>query len=105
MNIMLTDIEARIEHFKGRIETEKAWCEHLFEYATIRLLSHKYCYYVLDKTYIDDIAYDIEEKSWHVMGRALGVLKEGDHSPCVGFDHSHPLAAKGIELCLKLVKR
>lgn len=101
----LGTIEDRIEAFKKRMETELEFCRELFDTATVRLLSHKYAYYVEDNPYIDDLTYDGEEKTWFVMGRALGLLKEDEISPCVGFDEKHPMAAKGAELAKKLMRR
>jgi hypothetical protein len=98
--------DERIAAFKVRIDVDgREFCESLFEYATIRLLSHKYAYYVLDKNYISDIAYDGEERSWYVMGRALGLLSEDQISPCIDFDSSHALAPQAIELAIKLTER
>lgn len=99
-------IEERINYFEGRIETDgRAFCEDLFDHATKRLLSHKYSYYVLDNSYIDDCGYDHEEKSWYVMGRALGMLKEDETSPCVGFDYNHPLAKHAEVLAKSFIKK
>lgn len=96
---MLTaSVEERIEEFKVRMQTELEWCEELFRYATIRLLALKYAYYVQSRTIIEDIAYDGEEKSWFVMGRALGRLKEDETSPCVDFNEKHEYAKEAIEL-------
>lgn len=82
------------------METELNWCEHLFKHSTIRLLCHKYLYYVLNEQIIKDISYDGEEKSWYVMGIALGHLNEEDHSPCVDWDEKHPLAKEGKDLAM-----
>lgn len=87
----------KIEEFKLRIRVESEYCEELYRHATIRLLAHKYAYYVLNGHYIEDIGYDGEEKSWYVMGRALGYLKEDETSPCIDFDEKHPLAKEAIE--------
>lgn len=103
---MTDSIEARIEAFKERVETDgQKYCIYLFNLATIRLLAHKYAYYQLGGHFISDDGYDIEEQSWFVMGRALGLVAEDETSPCVGFDHNHPLAEAGKELASKLTIR
>jgi len=94
-----------IELFQKRMETELPFCKGLFEYATVRLLAFKYAYYVLDKHIVEDITYDGEEKNWYNMGIALGVLKEDETSPCVGFDASHPLARKAMKLAARLPEK
>lgn len=91
----------RIEAFKARMEVERAYCEGLFHWATVRLLAHKYAYYILGGYYITDDGYDIEERSWYVMGIALGLLKEDETSPCVGFDWKHPKARRALKLVAK----
>lgn len=102
----MKDLEKRIKDFKKRIEIDgKDFCEELYVHATIRLLAHKYAYYIESKPYIEDVAYDHEEKSWYVMGRALGVLTEDKISPCIDFDPNHPLADLGIELAKRLIKK
>ena len=98
------ETQARIDEFKQRFGEEKEWCENLYRYSTIRLLAHKYAYYVLSKQIVPDYSYDIEEKGWYIMGRALGHLKEDETSPCVDFDEKHPLAEEGKEMALRLVK-
>lgn len=101
---MVQKLDERIAEFKERIKTDGSeFCHELFEWATIRLLAHKYAYYVANEPYIKDITYDGEEKSWYVMGRALGVLKEDETSPCIDFDLKHPLAQKGIKLAKELM--
>lgn len=95
--------EDRIDAFKARIAVEPEWCEELFRYATVRLLAAKYAYYVLSDQFISDLSYDMSEKDWHIMGRALGHLKEDDTSPCVDWNESHPLAAEAIALAKELV--
>ena len=97
-------VQEQIDHFKKRIGDEPEFCEHLYRYATIRLLAHKYAYYVKSNSYVEDITYDLEEKGWYVMGRALGHLKEDETSPCVDFDYDHPLAKEGIELAERLMR-
>lgn len=92
----------RIEDFKKLINEDKKYCEQLYHYATVRLMAHKYAYYVQSGNFISDDGYDCEEKSWYVMGRALGHLKEDEKSPCIDFDEKHPLAKEGIELAKKL---
>lgn len=77
--------------------------ETLFKHATIRLLAHKYAYYVADAPYVSDATYDCEERSWHSMGMKLGVLTADETSPCVGFDEKHPLANKGKALAEMLL--
>jgi hypothetical protein len=101
----MQSIEERIEEFKKRIEIEPEFCRELFDHATVRLLCHKYAYYVLNKHFIEDIGYDLEEKSWFVMGRALGLLKEDETSPCIDFDPNHPKANEGIALANTLTPR
>jgi hypothetical protein len=86
-----------VEAFKERIKKERAYCEELYRWATIRLLAHKWAYYVCSRNYIEDIAYDGEERSWYMMGRALGLLKEDETSPCIDFDEKHPLANEAIK--------
>lgn len=87
----------QIEQFKLRIETDGLdFCSDLFEYATVRLLAHKYAYYVHSEIFICDYGYDIEEHSWYIMGRALNLLDEEDRSPCIDFDYKHSLADKAI---------
>jgi hypothetical protein len=54
---------------------------------------------------VKDITYDLEEKHWHCMGLALGILNPEETSPCIGFDSTHPLAPEGIKLADKLLKR
>lgn len=100
----INNIPKRIEDFKQRIKAEPDFCLELFEYATVRLMAMKYAYYVLNQEIIKDYAYDLEEKSWYVMGIALGLLKEDEISPCVGFDEKHPKAEEGVALAKKLLK-
>lgn len=68
-------------------------------------MAHKYAYYKLNTEFISDIGYDHEEKSWYVMGRALGLLKEDEISPCIDYDENHPLAIEGQKLAEMLLKR
>lgn len=98
-------IQQSIKEFQVRMETELDFCKELFEYATVRLMAHKYAYYVCDNPYLDDVAYDLEEKGWYVMGRALGLLKEDEISPCIDFDHNHAFSEKGIELAKQLMRK
>jgi hypothetical protein len=101
---MVIKSEQYIKEFQARIETDgRDFCEELFQYATIRLLAFKYGYYVLSEEIVKDATYDAEEKVWHIMGQALGHLKEDETSPCVDFDASHPLAAEGKALAEKLL--
>lgn len=94
----------RIEEFKKRIDADgKEFCEELFNRATIRLMAHKYAYYVHSQIFVTDDAYDIEEKSWYVMGRALEHLTEDETTPCIDFDATHPKANDGIKLANTLV--
>lgn len=105
--MVTSELNPRIEEFQNRIESEgREFCEELYRYATIRLLAHKYAYYVMNGHFISDGAYDGEEKSWYVMGRALGLLKEDETSPCVDFDTKHPLASEAITYAqtLKLLR-
>lgn len=95
----------RIKEFKERIAVDgREFCLELFNHATLRLLAHKYAYYVLNKPYIDDTTYDLEEKTWYVMGRALKEVEKGCHSPCVEFDKKHPLAKEAIRLAKNLAR-
>lgn len=96
---------SRIEEFKRRVALEPAHCEELFLHATIRLLAHKYAYYILHEPYIKDYAFDIEEQSWYIMGIALGLLTEDQTSPCIDFSYDHPQAQAGIEMALKFTGR
>lgn len=98
--------EERIKEFEKRIEEDgREFCQSLFEYATVRLICHKYAYYVLHVHFVEDIAYDGEEKSWFIMGRALGALRDDETSPCVDFDPTHPKANEGIALANSLKPR
>ncbi len=99
------DIHMRIEEFKERMKTELEFCHELFRYATVRLLASKYAYYECSNSYEDDVAYDLGEKSWYVMGRALNVLTEDETSPCVDWDSRHPLANEAIELANRLMRK
>jgi hypothetical protein len=90
------ELAARIEEFKKRLETERNFCEELFELSTINVLAHKYLYYEKHNAIIEDYAYDCIESSWYIMGRALGVLGEDVTSPCVDFNYKHPLAERAI---------
>lgn len=62
-------------------------------------MAHKYAYYILNNSYIKDITYDLEEKHWYEFGRELGLLKEDEISPCIGFDDRHHIAPDAIILC------
>lgn len=93
-----TPVEHQIKEFKKRIKTDgRKFCEELYHYATIRLLAHKWAYYVKSQFFVDDVAYDIEERSWFVMGRSLGYLSADETSPCIDFDPKHPLAKEAIK--------
>lgn len=98
-------IEQSIKDFQKRMETELDFCKELFEDATIRLMAGKYAYYVESEEFMTDTAYDLCEKGWYCMGRALGVLKEDETSPCLDFDPKHPYAQKGIELAERFIKK
>nr|BFD64800.1 hypothetical protein BdHM001_34810 [Bdellovibrio sp. HM001] len=98
-------LQKRIDEFKERFQQERDFCEQLFQEATVRLMAAKYAYYVHSNPFIDDTAYDIAEKSWYVMGIALGHLKEEETSPCVDFDENHPKAKEGMALAKKLMKK
>lgn len=102
---MKESIEDRIEAFKLRTDTDREYCLYLFEYASIRLLAAKYAYYICCNNFITDNAYDLEEKSWFVMGRALNLLNDEETSICIDFDAEHYLAPKAIELAKKLMKK
>jgi hypothetical protein len=96
------EILKEIEVFKKRIEDDgRSFCEDLFNYSTVRLMTHKYLYYILHDAVIDDTSYDFLEKGWFIMGRGLGVLNEDETSPCVDFDYNHKLANEAIELANK----
>jgi hypothetical protein len=97
--------DEKILAFKERIKETPEFCNELYRDATIRLMAFKYAYYILSDELVKDATYDAMEKSWHVMGRALGDLTEEDISPCVDFDPKHPLADEGIKLANKLLKR
>ena len=77
---------------------------NLFKWMTLRLLAHKYAYYILSTNYIKDATYDLEEKNWFRFGRELGLLAEDETSPCVGFNFNHPLAKDAATLARYLVK-
>jgi hypothetical protein len=101
VSLSFRPLEERIKDFEARIEADgREFCLELFEHATVRLMAHKYAYYILSTEFIKDIAYDGEEKSWFVMGRALGLLKEDETSPCVDFDPHHPKAEAGVAMAL-----
>lgn len=95
--------EEQIKAFQARFESERDWCEELFQDATVKLMACKYAYYVCNNPYNSDYWYDDLEAQWYMMGLALGHLKEGEHSPCIDFDEKHPMAQKGIELAKKLM--
>jgi len=78
--------------------TDLEYKHKLFKRATLRLLAHKYAYYVLSTNYIKDVTYDLEEKQWFTLGRELGMLNEEETSPCIDFDHEHTLAIFAKEL-------
>jgi hypothetical protein len=91
------EIELAVLEFKARAASELDFCEELFRHATIRLLAHKWAYYTQGgRDFVKDIAYDGEEQSWFIMGRALGHLAEDETSPCIDFDPKHPLASDAI---------
>lgn len=64
----------------------------LFNWMTLRLMAHKYAYYVHGEAYLKDVTYDLEEKGWHRFGVELGLLNDDEHSPCIDFDWNHPMA-------------
>lgn len=99
----MSEFDARIAEFTKRFETERDFCEELYRETTIKLLAAKYAYYVESNAYWKDLTYDLTEKDWYVMGRALGHLKEEDTSPCIDFDETHPLAKEGITLAKRLM--
>lgn len=94
-----------IAEFQKRMETERSFCEYLFYYSTVRVMAHKYLYYERSMHIVEDITYDGEEYGWHIMGRALGHLKEEDTSPCVGFDHNHPRAKRAEALAKVWIRK
>ena len=77
---------------------------NLFKWMTLRLLAHKYAYYILSTNYIKDATYDLEEKNWFRFGRELGLLAEDETSPCIDFNFNHPLAKDAEILAKYLVK-
>lgn len=98
--------EEQIAEFTQRIADDgREFCEGLFHNATVNILAHKYAYYVLNGHFIDDYTYDMDERSWYIMGRALGLLQEDETSPCVDFNENHPLAKEGIALAKSLKLR
>lgn len=104
MSYLSEPIQPKIEAFQKRMETELDFCRELFINSTIYILAAKYAYYTTSKCFIDDMAYDISERSWYIMGRALGVLREDETSPCVGWDEYHPYAKEAVELANKLMR-
>lgn len=101
----MPDVDEGIESFKKRMETELEFCKELFEDATIKVMAAKYAYYIESNPYKDDYSYDVLEKQWYIMGRALGLLTEEDTSPCIDFDEKHPMAKKGIALAKRLMRK
>lgn len=101
----MDDLAQRMADFKLRIEEDRDFCESLYLDLTIRLMACKYAYYICNNNFIEDYAYDMDEKSWHMMGMALGHLTEEDTSPCIDFDEKHPQAEAGIKLAKKLMRR
>lgn len=94
---MKQNLTLDIAKFKARIESDgRDFCEELYRWSTIRLLAHKWAYYVHNRHYVEDLTYDREEYGWYVMGRALGLLSEDETSPCVDFDGKHVLATTAI---------
>ena len=91
--------------FSTLLADNRTYCEYLFKYATKTQLCHKYAYYVLSVQYVTDVAYDLAEKDWYFMGRALGVLDIDDISPCIDFDYKHKWAAEAIALSNTLKPR
>lgn len=90
------------------MDEEKKFLEFVneeFRELTIKLLAYKYTYYIESYSLIDDFSYDKMERDWRVMGDSLGVLGEGECSPCIDFDYSHPLAKEGIALANKMMGR
>lgn len=99
-------LEEQIKQFEKRIETDGLdFCTSLYEYAEIRLMAHKYAYYVANNPIVSDEVYDGEEGGWFIMGRALGDLDEDIVSPCIGWDSSHRSAKKGMELARQLMRK
>lgn len=95
-----------MEEFRTRIKNEGyEFCLGLFVNLTVRLLAHKYAYYVKGELFVDDLCYDGEERSWYLMGRALNLLSEDETSPCVDFYAAHPLAPFGVALANQLKPR
>jgi hypothetical protein len=101
--VLVNNIPERILEFQARFPKERDFCEELYQYSTIRLLALKYAYYVLNEEIVKDINYDLSEKDWFVMGRALGHLREDETSPCVDWNPDHPLSPLGIQLANKLL--
>lgn len=94
-----------IRDFRKRLETEREFCLELFRETTIKVLAAKHAYYVLNNPYLDDLGYDLMEYNWYVMGRALELVEQDEHTPCVDFDESHPLAKEAIELSQRLRRK
>lgn len=67
-----------------------------FDKLTITLLQHKYRYYILCDTTIDDFEYDYLERKWRAMGVELGYNMDR-YPNWIGWPPKHPLAAKALE--------
>lgn len=91
-------IQKSISEFKKRIQLEPQFCKGLFEHQTARLIAMKYYYYVLGRFIVKDDGYDVAEKEWYIMGRALGILEEDETSPCIGYDNKHPMNRRGLKI-------
>lgn len=103
---ILGTIEKQIQEFEARIQDDGLeFCATLFQEAELRVMAAKYAYYVSNNPYLDDMAYDILENSWYIMGRALGAIDEDETSPCIGFDSSNKFAPQAIQLAKKLMKK
>lgn len=98
-------LKKSIKEFKERIKKEPEVCMRLFKHTEIHLMAMKYAYYVVGIPYVKDVTYDGVERSWYIMGRALGILNENETSPCVGFDENHKYAKRARLIAYKLRKR
>jgi len=94
------ETDEAIKAFSLRVKNEAEFCNQLFEEQTVRVLAMKYRYYVTNDPVHKDAAFDLCEWCWYVMGVALKKISREDTSPCIGFDHSHPDAAKAVELAI-----
>ena len=76
-----------------------------FKKLTIGLMACKYAYYIECRPLISDYNYDMREHDWYRIGLTMGYLKEGEISPCIGFDEKHSDAQAGKDLALKYLNK